>query len=218
MATELDKVAIAQQRGRDIAALAAALPTVNRIEGEAVGDGRAPDSVAPERAMPMPAPASPALPSPGGTAPPPADRGASSDRDDLATLLASLAGTPGGVLATPQMPNPAAAAQQAAKPLQQAAQQAAQAPQDLLDALRGAGPENQRHQELDSGPAADAAAVRATNHGRGQAAVLLRAARIAALYPPGPPPTITTSNISSTLFCIFRIIINSHILKIIIYE
>lgn len=172
VATDLDKVAVAQQRGRDIAALAAALPVPERIDGEAVGDGRAPDSVAPERAMPMPAPASPALPSPGGTAPPPADRGASSDRDDLATLLASLAGTPGGVLATPQMPNPATAAQQAAKPLQQAAQQAAQAPQDLLDALRGAGPENQRHQELDSGPAADAAAAD-------------RKAATAAFVPPG---------------------------------
>ena len=37
VATELDKVAVAQQRGRDIAALAAAMPTVNRIDAETVG-------------------------------------------------------------------------------------------------------------------------------------------------------------------------------------
>ncbi|WP_099024129.1 hypothetical protein [Mycolicibacterium palauense] len=81
VATELDKVAVAQQRGRDIAALAAAMPTVNRIDAETVGgDGRGPGSVAPERAVKMPAPAGPVPPSPGSTGPLAPDRGAWSPR------------------------------------------------------------------------------------------------------------------------------------------
>ncbi|GAS95702.1 MULTISPECIES: hypothetical protein [Mycolicibacterium] len=192
VAAHLDRADAAEQRGRDIGALAARIPAPDAQAAPATPTAARPlsGSATPTSA----APAARAGGAPAGVSGPGSSAGsgnASSGKstDDLAKLLSGLGGS-----AMPQIPNPAQAmaplaqaAQQAAKPLAQAAEPLNQAvktmPEELLKALRGADPAN------DKAAAVDTAASRAADSDRAAATsptvVLPAAAPVSGLGIPG---------------------------------
>lgn len=193
VAAHLDKADAAERQGRDIGALASRIPA----PATAAGAPAAAPAARPTSGSATPTSAAPAARAggaPAGVGGPGSSAGsgnASSGKstDDLAKLLSGLGGS-----AMPQIPNPAQAmaplaqaAQQAAKPLAQAAEPLNQAvktmPEELLKALRGADPAN------DKAAAVDTAASRAADSDRAAATsptvVLPAAAPVSGLGVPG---------------------------------
>lgn len=193
VAAHLDKADAAERQGRDIGALAARIPA----PATAAGTSAAAPAARPASGSATPTSAAPAARAggaPAGVSGPGSSAGSGNasggkSTDDLAKLLSGLGGG-----AMPQIPNPAQAmaplaqaAQQAAKPLAQAAEPLNQAvktmPEELLKALRGADPAN------DKAAAVDTAASRAADSDRAAATsptvVLPAAAPVSGLGVPG---------------------------------
>lgn len=176
VSSSLDTIAPAQQRGRDIGALAATLPTVTALsptalatqdantidsDSQASSDTAASTPAATASASVPSAAPSPAS-SPGSSTSSPGQNSSSDSGSSLADLLSTLGSQSGDAAQTPSAAQAAQplqqAAQQAAQPLEQMAQTAAGLPDELLKALREAEADQTDAAEADT-PAAEAAAA-----------------------------------------------------------